>query len=132
VQYGHQGHGCRDEHVWPWRAFPGIPFRGEITGRPVFTPEDYSRYLQEPGGQVRKFGCRIHANRLITDYVHLVTTPERVESTGLMMNHLGQRYVQYIKRMYRRTGTSWENQNRGKTRVSANNRGNRDLTPVFP
>jgi putative transposase len=30
------------------------------------------------------------------------------ESTGLMMKQLGQRYVQYINRKYRRTGTLWE------------------------
>ena len=44
----------------------------------------------------------------MTNHVHLLLTPEQAESAGLMMKHLGQRYVQYINRTYRRTGTLWE------------------------
>ena len=40
--------------------------------------------------------------------VHLLLTPERLDSASLMMKHLGQRYVQYINRTYRRSGTLWE------------------------
>jgi REP-associated tyrosine transposase len=43
-----------------------------------------------------------------TLHVHLLITPERQNSTALLMKHLGQRYVQYINRTYRRTGTMWE------------------------
>jgi len=34
----------------------------------------------------------------MTNHVHLLVTPERQDSAGLMMKHLGQRYVQYINR----------------------------------
>ena len=44
----------------------------------------------------------------MTNHVHLLLTPEEGDSAALMMKHLGQRYVQYINRTYRRSGTLWE------------------------
>ena len=44
----------------------------------------------------------------MTNHVHLLVTPESPKSTGLMTKGLGQRYVQYINRTYRRSGTLWE------------------------
>jgi putative transposase len=44
----------------------------------------------------------------MTNHVHLLLTPAREDSAALMMKHLGQRYVQYVNRTYRRTGTLWE------------------------
>jgi Transposase and inactivated derivatives len=35
-------------------------------------------------------------------------TPGKPDSVALLMKHLGQRYVQYINRTYRRSGTLWE------------------------
>lgn len=44
----------------------------------------------------------------MTNHVHLLVTPERTDSASLLMKHLGQRYVQYINRSYRCSGTLWE------------------------
>lgn len=44
----------------------------------------------------------------MTNHVHLLLTPAKAESAALLMKHLGQRYVQYVNRTYRRTGTLWE------------------------
>jgi putative transposase len=44
----------------------------------------------------------------MTNHVHLLLTPERQDSAALLMKHLGQRYVQYVNRLYRRSGTLWE------------------------
>ena len=44
----------------------------------------------------------------MTNHVHLLLTPEESDSASLLMKHLGQRYVQYINRTYRRSGTLWE------------------------
>jgi putative transposase len=44
----------------------------------------------------------------MTNHVHLLITPERKDSAALLMKHLGQRYVQYINRSYKRSGTLWE------------------------
>ncbi|MGH8527187.1 MAG: transposase, partial [Gammaproteobacteria bacterium] len=45
---------------------------------------------------------------LMTNHVHLLLTPEKADSASLLLKHLGQRFVQYINRSYRRSGTLWE------------------------
>jgi len=44
----------------------------------------------------------------MTNHVHLLLTPYGEDSSGQLMKRLGQRYVQYINRTYRRSGTLWE------------------------
>jgi len=44
----------------------------------------------------------------MTNHVHLLLTPYKPDSASLLMKHLGQRYVQYINRTYKRSGTLWE------------------------
>lgn len=75
---------------------------------PFYTDEDYRRYLDTLKEQAEKHGCLIHAYVLMTNHVHLLLTPEKEESASLLMKHLGQRYVQYINRTYKRSGTLWE------------------------
>jgi len=41
----------------------------------------------------------------MTNHVLLLITPADANSTSLLMMHLGQRYVQYVNRVYRRSGT---------------------------
>jgi putative transposase len=45
---------------------------------------------------------------LMTNHVHLLMTPMERESAAQLMKNLGQRYVQYVNRTYRRSGTLWE------------------------
>lgn len=60
-------------------------------------------------GSTRRFGCTVHAYVLMTNgHVHLMLTPAKADSVGLMMKHLGQRHVQYVNRVYRRSDTLWE------------------------
>ncbi len=73
-----------------------------------FAEEDYALYLRHLGELSREFGCRVHAYVLMTNHVHLLLTPDAVDSASLTMKHLGQRYVQYVNRTYRRSGTLWE------------------------
>jgi len=91
---------------------PGIPWhiiqRGNNRSACFYRDDDYHRYLDTLSEQVRKYDCRIHAYCLMTNHVHLLLTPEYEKSASLLMKHLGQRYVQYINRTYRRTGTLWE------------------------
>jgi len=93
-------------------AVAGIPWhiiqRGNNRAACFHCANDYHRYLQDLAEQAAKFGCHIHAYCLMTNHVHLLITPMRPDSAGLMMKHLGQRYVQYINRKYRRSGTLWE------------------------
>ena len=41
-------------------------------------------------------------------HVHLLISSDKAVAIGVMMKALGQRYVQYINRSYRRSGTLWE------------------------
>ena len=70
--------------------------------------EDYRFYLDWLKEYASKSGCRIHAYVLMTNHVHLLVSADRGESPGALMKALGQRYVQYFNRTYRRSGTLWE------------------------
>jgi len=93
-------------------AVPGIPWhiiqRGNNREACFYDEMDYRYYLQALEEQADKYHCRIHAYVLMTNHVHLLLTPEETDSAALLMKHLGQRYVQYINRTYRRSGTLWE------------------------
>lgn len=93
-------------------SVPGIPWhiiqRGNNRTPCFYADEDYRRYLDTLGEQADKFGCALHAYVLMTNHVHLLLTPAREDSAALLMKHLGQPYVQYINRTYRRSGTLWE------------------------
>ena len=93
-------------------AIAGIPWhiiqRGNNRSACFFAEEDYLFYLEQLQQQSDKFGCAIHAYCLMTNHVHILLTPETIDSASLMMKNLGQRFVQYINRTYRRSGTLWE------------------------
>ena len=93
-------------------ALAGIPWhiiqRGNNRAVCFHAEDDYQFYLHYLKAFAEQFGCAIHAYVLMTNHVHLLLTPEREDSAALTMKHLGQRYVQYINRSYRRSGTLWE------------------------
>jgi len=93
-------------------AIAGIPWhviqRGNNRSACFYAEEDYRRYLETLQEQATRHGCAIHAYVLMTNHVHLLLTPNRPDGVALLMKHLGQRYVQYINRTYRRSGTLWE------------------------
>ncbi len=93
-------------------AIPGLPWhiiqRGNNRTACFYAEQDYRRYLDVLREMAEKFECAVHAYVLMTNHVHLLLTPSRKDSAGLLMKHLGQRYVQYINRSYRRSGTLWE------------------------
>jgi putative transposase len=91
---------------------PGVTLhliqRGNNRSACFYTEDDYLFYLHHLAEQATKHGCAIHAWCLMTNHVHLLLTQVKAESVGLLMKGLGQRYVQYINRTYRRSGTLWE------------------------
>lgn len=93
-------------------AVPGVPWhiiqRGNNRSACFYADEDYHRYLDTLKEQAEKYGCVIHAYVLMTNHVHILLTPEHEDSASLLMKHLGQRYVQYVNRTYKRSGTLWE------------------------
>ncbi len=73
-----------------------------------FAEEDYHCYLHWLEEAARDCRCAIHAYVLMTNHVHLLLTPAVNGSPARLMQSLGRRYVQYINRFYRRTGSLWE------------------------
>jgi putative transposase len=71
--------------------------------------EDYLFYRHHLRELATRFGCALHAYVLMTNHVHPLLTPAtKADNASLLMKHLGQRYVQYVNRSYRRSGTLWE------------------------
>jgi len=93
-------------------SVPGITWhiiqRGNNHTACFYANEDYRCYLDHLKEQANKYLCHVHAYLLMTNHVHLLLTPEKENSAALLMKNLGQRYVQYINRTYRRSGTLWE------------------------
>lgn len=96
----------------PRFTLPGIPQHVIQRGNnrePCFLAEpDYRRYLEDLQATAEKSACRIHAYVLMTNHVHLLVTPMQELGIAEMMQALGRRYVYYINKTYRRTGTLWE------------------------
>jgi len=44
----------------------------------------------------------------MTNHVHLLITPQTPNAPAKLMQSIGRRYVQYINRQYKRTGSLWE------------------------
>lgn len=105
-------------------SIAGIPWhiiqRGNNRSACFYTDDDYQYYLETLEEQSEKFDCKVHAYVLMTNHVHLLLTPLNNDGASLLMKHLGQRYVQYVNRMYKRTGTLWEGRFRSCLTQSTN------------
>ena len=73
-----------------------------------YSNEDYTAYLEFLKIASEKTGCHLHAYVLMTNHVHMLITPMQDNGIPALMQSLGKRYVQYINKTYRRTGTLWE------------------------
>ena len=91
---------------------PGQPLhlvlRGHNREPCFFAEEDFHTFLHWLGDALRTTGTALHAYVLMTNHVHLLITPTRVEDVPALMISLGRRYVQYVNKTYRRTGTLWD------------------------
>lgn len=82
--------------------------RGHNREACFFADEDYLFYLHWLREGVKKYGCDIHAYALMTNHVHLLLTPHHPDAISRLMQSLGRRFVQYVNRVYRRSGSVWE------------------------
>ena len=82
--------------------------RGNNRQACFYADEDYQFYLEWLKDYADKTECRIHAYVLMTNHVHLLVSTDRSEALGALMKALGQRYTQYVNKVYRRSGTLWE------------------------
>jgi putative transposase len=91
---------------------PGLPQhvvqRGNNRHACFFAEADYLCYLEALRTAAEKFGGRIHAYVLMTNHVHLLVTPDRENALSEIMQSVGRRYVRYVNKKYRRSGTLWE------------------------
>lgn len=92
-------------------SLPHIPHhiiqRGNNRQVCFYAEQDYHLYLEWLGKYAAEYECAVHAYVLMTNHVHLLITPKHAEAVGQLMKRLGQRYVQYVNRTYRRSGTLW-------------------------
>jgi putative transposase len=82
--------------------------RGNNRQAVFFDDEGRRLFLRWLGEAAAAEGCAIHAYVLMTNHFHLAVTASRGDSIPRMMQSLGRRYVGYINRALRRTGTLWE------------------------
>jgi putative transposase len=73
-----------------------------------FSEADYRAFLAALAALAANESVRVHAYVLMTNHVHLLATPATDRGPARLMKGLGQRYVQYVNRTYRRTGTLFE------------------------
>ena len=73
-----------------------------------YAEQDFRHYLDDLLSVSDKYDCRIHAYVLMTNHVHLLMTPMVDHGISQLMQALGRRYVYYINKTYKRTGTLWE------------------------
>ena len=90
----------------------GIPLHIVQRGHnrePCFSCEDdYASYLYWLEKALAETGCALHAYVLMTNHVHLLLTPRKAAAVPKLMISLGRRYVQYINKTWKRTGTLWD------------------------
>ena len=91
---------------------PGVPShvvqRGNDRQACFFEQENHLFYLDCLGQACRRYEVVLHAYVLMTNHVHLLMTPVTELGISRVMQLVGNRYVQYINKSYRRTGTLWE------------------------
>jgi putative transposase len=96
----------------PRLQLAGVPFhviqRGNNRSACFFADDDYSFFLDHLSLLSKKHQVAVHAYALMTNHVHLLLTPQRSTGVSALMKQLGQRYVQYVNRVYRRSGSLWE------------------------
>ena len=90
----------------------GLPLhivqRGHNREACFFAEEDYHAYRHWLGEALKDSACALHAYVQMTNHVHLLLTPPAPEAVSQLVMSLGRRYVQYINKTYRRTGTLWD------------------------
>ena len=70
--------------------------------------EDYVAYIVWLAEYAKRYQVDVHAWVLMSNHVHLLSTPNKEGALSFMMQSLGRSYVRYFNHEYNRTGTLWE------------------------
>jgi len=85
-----------------------ITHRGNNRQRCFYADCDHAFYLFHLRRLLPHSQCRLHAYCLMSNHVHLLLTPQKLDSCARLMQRLAQLHTQYVNRTYQRTGTLWE------------------------
>jgi putative transposase len=90
----------------------GLPLhivqRGHNRSACFFDDQDRLAYLGWLRDTLEREHCRLHADVLMTNPVHLLLTPEHAVRVPQVLICVGRRYVQHINPACGRTGTLWD------------------------
>jgi putative transposase len=82
--------------------------RGNNRNSCFFSDFDFMFYLDILQSSAEECDCQVHAYVLMTNHVHLLVSPGNVTAPAKLMKILGERYVQYVNKRYKRAGTLWQ------------------------
>lgn len=82
--------------------------RGNNRSVCFYEPENYLFYLECLAVSCQKYHVDLHAYVLMTNHIHLLMTPQDENGVSAVMQSIGRKYVQYINRALRRSGTLFE------------------------
>ena len=82
--------------------------RGNNRQACFFADDDYQFFLDHLARIAKRFRCALHAYVLMTNHFHLLLSSELEWGPSLLMKFLGRRYVQYVNRTDKRSGSLWE------------------------
>jgi REP-associated tyrosine transposase len=82
--------------------------RGNNRDACFYTDDDYLFYLECLSDACKKHRVSVHVYVLMTNHAHLLLTPRRDLGISNVMPSIGRRYVHYINKTYKRSGTLWE------------------------
>jgi putative transposase len=85
-----------------------VMVRGNNREQLFFNDIDRRLYLDWLREAAKQFGSAVHAFALMPNHVHLLITPQNVDSLAKTMQSLGRRYAQYFNHQHHRSGTIWE------------------------
>jgi putative transposase len=85
-----------------------ITHRGNNRQRCFYEESDRAFYLFHLRRLLPQAQCALHAYCLMSNHVHLLLTPEALDSCARLMKRLAQLHTQYVNRTYQRSGTLWE------------------------
>ena len=85
-----------------------ITQRGNNRQDVFFSEQDYLYYLDLLNETAIKYKCQIHAFALMSNHIYILATPTTLDGISQLMKGVGQRYVSYINKLEKRTGTLWD------------------------
>jgi len=85
-----------------------ITQRGNNKNQIFFTAEDYFFFFNVLKEAKAKYPCFIFGYCFMTNHFHLLIQPKEKNNISLLMKLLGAKYVRYVNKTYKRTGTLWE------------------------